>query len=464
MALAWDSSAAFVFELGVAASPTDVVTALYVEFLERGLHYFFPGGQLQITGAAETHRPALTFLSLPDGSLEMDWFGLHYRFGYPGKSFTENQVRLLVAIGGLLSARFRSIFNAASAATSFQLFRGLPEDRFVSAFLDPFIYLDENALPTDQDVIADAIEVLRESSLITYENRRISTGALLLGSKIDPHHLPPPLPSGALCYNSALTSIKSFHRLCNGLQTVFLVNGDGMMVDLIDIRDWSNPCAQATLPAPSSSIYRAHSVATLCGGHICLVLTPNGEIKIFAEGAQLFNFLGGKWRLSDLAEKYRVWEDAVGDPQLAERLFISALDLAETRHGGLFVVLDDPQSVTNFVAAGDLLSATEAHNSNGNEGSTKDQIHYLLRHKRILDLAPSLVETIAGMDGATVIAKNANLLAFGAILQHHNAAAQAREGGRTTAAIGASQFGNVLKISEDGLVTFYRQDHAVWEI
>jgi hypothetical protein len=27
--------------------------------------------------------------------------------------------------------------------------------------------------------------------------------------------------------------------------------------------------------------------ATLCGGHICLALTPNGEIKIFGEGVQL---------------------------------------------------------------------------------------------------------------------------------------------------------------------------------
>lgn len=448
----------------MAASPTNVVTALYVEFLERGLHYFFPGCHLKITGRAETNRPALTFISLPDGSLELDWFGLHYSFSYPGKSFTENQVRLLVAIGGLLSARFRSIFNAASAATSFQLFRGLPEDRFVSAFLDPFIYLDEDALPTDQDVIAEAIEVLRESSLITYENRRISTGALLLGSKIDPHHVPPPLPSGALSYTSALTSIKSFHRLCDGLQTVFLVNDDGIMVDLIDIRDWANPCAAGTLPAPSSSSYRAHSLATLCGGHICLVLTPNGEIKVFAEGGQLFNFLGGKWRLSDLGEKYHAWKNALGDPQLAERLFSTALDLAEGRHGGLFVVLDDPQAVTNFVAAGDLLSAAVTPHTNGTEGSTKDQIHYLLRHKKVLDLAPSLIETIARMDGAIVIDRNSNLLAFGAILQHHNAAAEAREGGRTTAAVGASQFGNVLKISEDGLVTFYQNSRAVWEI
>jgi len=38
------------------------------------------------------------------------------------------------------------------------------------------------------------------------------------------------------------------------------------------------------------------------------------------------------------------------------------------------------------------------------------------------------------------------------------------EGGRTTAAMSASRFGNVLKVSEDGLVTYYRDTAAVWEI
>jgi hypothetical protein len=34
--------------------------------------------------------------------------------------------------------------------------------------------------------------------------------------------------------------------------------------------------------------------ATICGGHICLVLTPNGEINIFGDGVQLFNFFDGR--------------------------------------------------------------------------------------------------------------------------------------------------------------------------
>ena len=38
------------------------------------------------------------------------------------------------------------------------------------------------------------------------------------------------------------------------------------------------------------------------------------------------------------------------------------------------------------------------------------------------------------------------------------------EGGRTTAAIAASRYGTVLKISEDGLMSMYRGGRCLWEM
>jgi hypothetical protein len=75
-----------------------------------------------------------------------------------------------------------------------------------------------------------------------------------------------------------------------------------------------------------------------------MILTPNGEMKIFAEGVQVFQFLDGRWRLTDAQRKYGLWTKSVGNVELAERLFGAALNLAEDRRGGLFVVLDDPST------------------------------------------------------------------------------------------------------------------------
>src|SRR5207249_3860628 len=91
-------------------------------------------------------------------------------------------------------------------------------------------------------------------------------------------------------FDAALAA-RRLHRLCDGLQTLALVGRDGMLVELVDVHEWAAAYAGLPLPVPTIERYAAHSRATLCGGHVCLVLTPNGEIKIFADGRQVFSFL-----------------------------------------------------------------------------------------------------------------------------------------------------------------------------
>lgn len=158
---------------------SEIVHALFCDFFERGLRYFFPDAELRATGNTAGTSPTLTFHSRTDGGLELEWMGTHYECQQNGRAFTEDQLRLIGAIGGVLSARYRGIYYAVAAAPS-HLFTGLAEDRYVSAFLDHLPYLDEGGLPSTRNVVADAIQVLRESSLLTYENRRISTGVVLL--------------------------------------------------------------------------------------------------------------------------------------------------------------------------------------------------------------------------------------------------------------------------------------------
>jgi DNA integrity scanning protein DisA with diadenylate cyclase activity len=90
-----------------------------------------------------------------------------------------------------------------------------------------------------------------------------------------------------------------------------------------------------------------------------------------------------------------------------------------------------------------------------------------LHKKRILDVPSAVLETVARIDGGIVLDSQSNLLAFGAILRHPDLTdvyPENIEGGRTTAAISASRFGNVLKISEDGLISFFQNGRCIWEI
>ncbi len=434
----------------------------YEELLARGIRYFLPLCEVTMVGRSEEGKPELVS-HLRDGGADLEWLGTKYSLINHGKDFTEHERKLLESIGKVLSTRYQLLLNGEAVALSSDTFSGLPEDHYVSRFLDPYVFAGAATLAKVTDRVSEAIEVLRISALSTYEDRRISTGALLFGFQPDACHALPSQPAGALPYSSELTSIRSFHRICDGLRTVALVDRSGLMVELVDVAEWAQPFAEFDLPVPSARRYEAHSRATLCGGHVCLVLTPNGEIKIFADGAQVFSFLDGRWHLTDAVEKYRVWEEALGNKELAHRLFSVALNLAEGRRGGLFVILDDRRNARELLSDRDLLH--QKHESA--KAGSKNQLHYLLRSQRVTELSQPVLETIARIDGSIVLDRNRNLLAFGAILRHSPvvlAPNEVVEGSRTAAAIAASQFGNVLKVSEDGRLSFFRSGHCVWDL
>ena len=436
---------------------------LYEEFFERGLQYFFPFATFKPIGSSADVNEDVIDGNAETSVLSLAWLGSRYAF-QNNMPFTEHDLRMLESVSAVLNTRYRMLRDADRNGLDVERFWGLPEDRYVSAFLDPRPYSDKSQSRPDR--IADAIEVLRTSALTTYENRRISTGALLFGRSPDPCHELPESPPHPLQYSSALTRARSFHRLSDGLNTLALVDQDGYFVDVIDVQKWSEPYLAFPFPVPSPARYEAHSRATLCGGHICLILTSTGEMKIFADGVQVFRFLDGRWRITDAVEKYRFWKESLSNSKLAEMLFVTALNLVEDRRGGLLVVLDDASAAGRLISNSDLLTSTPRQQPAPGHAS-KDQFHYLLRNKCVLNLPTTILETIARIDGALILDNDSNLLAFGAILHYPDLAdlhPENIEGGRASAAIAASRFGRALKISEDGLISFYQNGNHVWDM
>jgi hypothetical protein len=173
-------------------------------------------------------------------------------------------------------------------------------------------------------------------------------------------------------------------------------------------------------------------------------------------------FLDGRWHLTDADTKYQAWEATIGRKDLAERLFSAGLNLAEHRRGGMFVVLEDTRHARQLLRGGDLLETDRRERS-----GAKTQLHYLLRSTRATELSTAVLESIAQIDGSVVLDRNSRLLAFGAILRHSpplDENEEIGEGGRTAAAIGASQFGDVLMVSEGGQFSFYQKGHRIWTL
>ena len=452
--------------------PALAVGALYDSLLQGALRQFYERATLDTETTASVSSDGRLAIepSANPAALIIRWFGTRYTLRVPGRwAFTAHEVRLAQAIGAVLAARYRAILNPRIIAERGDLFRGAIEDRYVGAFLDRKSY-DLDAREARADRVASVIELLRVAALSSYENRPISTGVLLLGTGEDPCRPDVPAAASAPRYTEQLTAIKSFYRLADGVRTVFLANADGQLLDIIDLERWATQACRAghTLQVPCAKPYQPHARATLQHGHVCAVLSPSREIKIFAEGAEVFAFRGAAWHLLDLQAKYRLWAEAVGDEALAMRLFQTAVDLADDREGALFVIARDPATaIAQLVSPADRLDVPMANASDSTAAPSRRDLLHLLEGRSVTDLDQSVLAALASLDGATVVDRTGRLLAAGAILRHPPLAdfepGGVVEGARTTAALAASRFGPVLKVSEDGVITFF-DGERVWDI
>jgi hypothetical protein len=454
----------------VSVPQPSAVGALYDTQLQSALRQFFERAALDAEPTPSSSPDARLAIepSANPAALTIRWFGTRYTLRVPGRwLFTAHEVRLAQAIGAVLAARYRAILNPQIIARRGDLFRGAIEDRYVGAFLDHRAYAIESE-EARADRIAAIIELLRVAALSSYENRPITTGVLLLSTAEDPYRTGRPAGASAPAYTESLTAIKSFFRLADGVRTVFLANAKGRLLDIIDIDRWGSQVGDARhLQIACARAYQPHARATMQHGHVCAVLTPSREIKLFAEGAEVFTFRGGAWHLLDLQAKYRLWAEAVRNEPLALRLFQTALDLADAREGALFAIVRDPATFVSMVPVADRLDVPIAPPANGVSVPTRRDLLHLLEGRTATDLDASVLAALASLDGATVFDRTGRLLAAGAILRHAPVETTADqtvlEGARTTAAFAASQFGPVLKVSEDGIITFYDRVR-VWEI
>lgn len=453
---------------------TAVLTELFLSGFRRDLRQFLPGVVLEPVSdqTAPMDPPPSPILGSsvfrwlgPDAGErdpELSFFHSRYRLlASAGRWLSPLDRRLAAAIGAVLDLRFHLLFHVNGLAR-LDLYRSGSEDHYIAAFLEPDAYTPRCDRASR---IALTLQTLRTAALTTYENHRVTTGALLVGPGAVPDR---PTPPDALSYGTDLPRLKSMHRLCDGERTLFLVDRDGRLADVIAIDRWAQRCCSPRVPGPT--MYAPHARATAEGGHVCLTLSRNQEIKVFAEGSQVFSFAHGRWRMLDPERKFAAWKSVIRNPELATTLFQAAVNLAEDRRGALFVVLDDPAlAVGRLIAPHDLLDAPieRIADPNAPDAALRVSLHYLARGRQVQHLDPEVLEALASLDGALVVDRTGRLIAFGAILRHATPGLPSlvqAEGARTTAALVASTFGPALKVSEDGIITSYLDGARAWDL
>jgi hypothetical protein len=435
----------------LTAAGADGPQSIHHQLLRRAVTHFFPGATLIVNGpeAARSQRA-------PTGAQ-------YARFACAGlrcecrraHPFSHSERRLLHLLGSVISRRVFEFLHPADGGSPVSVVGGSPEDRFVAEFLLSGAFTGDGSETVGS--LCDVIDVLRLVAVSSYENRKVTTGVLLaLGGSTGPDG-EAVQPAPFVRFDSSLAAIKSLPRWCDGVRTVGVVDRSGYLTAVSDIRD--EAIGAAPLVYPSADRYEPHARATLDGRRISVTLTPNGEIKIFAGGVQVFAFVDGRWRLTDLAEKYATLERLI-ERRLARRLFATALNLAEHRHGALFVILPSGAEA-GIVSAADRLAIDGTIEPSGTP--SKQDLHYLLAGANVLTLPTAIVQSVASIDGAVVVRPTGELIAIGAILKGVGGI-QGIEGARTTAAVHASRLGAAIKVSEDGVVSLFKDGVPLWHL
>lgn len=294
-------------------------------------------------------------------------------------------------------------------------------------------------------LVFDALRTLSEQS---YENKSLTFGCLL-----DPNR-----PGGQLNarFPKDFLASKKYKALSDGFRTSYYVCTNGQIHDFVDLEnfsktpltgkhhypDWAEPMARASRKGK-------------CG----VALSRQGDILVFDEGSLRFTYRFGRWQywnhaylINLLRRKARVQKvprNILGD--VVGAIYRAALDVSFRRSGGLFVILRRQTDLPKIVRRGDAIS-------DGKRTQADREFDEVLRNKKIQSLARSVIVELASLDGAVVLSNSGKILAYGAVLQPKKAGRlRGTEGSRTKAAIGASNYGLVTKISADGDIAIYHE-------
>ncbi len=260
----------------------------------------------------------------------------------------------------------------------------------------------------------------------------------------------------------SLREMKSARALSDGQDSLFAFAADGEFFGLF---------------ARRSCLDKLDGVAGIVEWQLRHALA----LSLRVDGQRRFELSSGTWRYVDDEAARSALEASdrcfAGPTRLLWEL---ALRLAESRRGGLLLVVDDPAKlVDNGCCEAQEINGCGAppriaHHLRGFDFPAGGEVRGLaLPPKQILleQFRDQTIETIgievlsrlATVDGAVVIRRDGMLCGFGIILSLADDPTLApTEGARTRAALLASKFGVAIKISEDGPITIYKDRDVVF--
>lgn len=274
--------------------------------------------------------------------------------------------------------------------------------------------------------------------------------------------------------------------LSDGKRSCIELSGDGYMVGHITIPQlgFADTCG------PYEYVNMAHQCYV---NRIGLALLPNGDMLIFKEQEVVFAKRRGQWNCfshDEVMAKLAV-KPTEQNYELRKSIYLTALDTSFAKTGGCIVFLkkENAYNVLNHIDCFDivneefynakremkaeemencsdldeLLHFQEVYKESFEEFKTTPKavkinaLNKIINGRKFHELSRVLRQELVGIDGATVIDSEGNIVAVGAIIKID---AGSSGGGRLAAAKQLARCGIAMKISSDGIIEGYSYDKS----
>jgi len=324
---------------------------------------------------------------------------------------------------------------------------------------------DDTVACASTALLADTLEYLIELSGTRVEAHNLTHGVIITDAIAHEPRLKVPYPSG-------LRDAKRSPLLFDGRRSVLVVDRAGRARTELQAHrlDRLHPSSPSLLPVEREFVDSGSLVAlaTRQLGGIGFFLREDRSIWTFVEGQPLVVRRGEHWTAFPLWLARAIGERIGGGA--AVELIVSAALLVSVKTGGaIFAIVDDRAELDGIVAPKDrfdLRNEVGPDTDAGTELATGDDRGDAMRSETKLhhlidagDLDAQTLARLAELDGATVLDRDGSLLAYGAIISSSDSQ---HEGARTAAAKSLSLRALiVLKVSEDGDITVFRDGEAV---
>ena len=348
--------------------------------------------------------------------------------------------------------------------------------RWIISHITATLHYSSGASASDnrrRDVLAKTIaEVQRYlESLASHrvEGKELSHGVLIA-----------PLPKAAKplkigAYPDDFQILKRTALLADGLRAALWISPSGEAVGWLTSESLGKTKRRAHyIAGPFGFLgFAAEASASLRG--LSLALRKNGSIVIFSKGHPLFIWRSGKWHGLLWDSLKRVIKKKYG--AIGATMLDAAVVLSTTGQSGVLGLVENiPDGLhekDRVDIARSRIEKSGMHRGRGKvpqESSASEKgirvtypewlFHALLPSDKVISLGPSTLAMLASIDGATLINRKGELLAYGAIISSRP---RGSEGARSAAALELSNKGFVIKVSADGPIALYEGGREIAE-